>query len=212
MLIFLIPIQSRKKSDWISGGVIFVVSFSLLIIWNWVVRDDYYSTQVYGMDPRLQFHWFADHPISGIKAVAGGLVVNAHQIAVTYFGLFGWLSIIMPLPWYLLYFLLTIMIFLFEPEKVLMDNTLIRPAMALLPLGVMLLFSLVMYITFTKVGAPFATGFQGRHFMPLMPFLFLGVFHGKNSSRFREKIPSAALLAIIVLNLWAVAAIYCGFN
>ncbi|MBS0617448.1 MAG: DUF2142 domain-containing protein [Spirochaetes bacterium] len=213
-LILLVPFaawRERSRRAWLFATAIVLLSFVVLVGWNLIVRHDYYSTAAYGMAPALQVRHLLEHPIAGVFAVLRGFIDNAAKIAVTYFGVFGWLSVIMPLPWYLAYFIFGSFIFIVTRAEI--DNLRTpRWPFVLVALGTLLLLSLVMYITFTPVGFAYTKGIQGRHLMPILPFLFAalsGVARWHSYAHVLEKFALPIVLCFHGIALWQ---IYARFN
>lgn len=213
ILLALVPLQTKRRDDWLKSLAIIGVTLTGLLAWNYLVRGDFYRTPTFPMDPTAQTQWILAHPWAGIKAVFGGYIMNAHKIAVMYFGAFGWLSVIMPLGWYIAYFLLGLLLLMAEGGDLsLWKSRWTRPAFILIPLGIALLLSLVMFITFTPVGFPYTKGIQGRHLMPLIPFLMVALFTRSHFVARRQYIRYGAIAGILVLNIWALVAIHLQFN
>lgn len=212
LLLLLGLVVHRQKSRTAFAGmfVVFASAFCLLLVWNYLVRNDYYSTAIYGMDPAQQVRHILENPIISTVAVLRGYVDNAAKIAVTFFGVFGWLSVIMPLIWYLAYFTLAVGILCVTAAD-LRALSVPRWPFMLLAILTMLLLSLVMYVTFTPVAYSYTKGLQGRHLLPILPFLLAAVPGLTRMQRFLMHARPAALLAIFVLHLIALWHIYTRF-
>ncbi|MBN8220852.1 MAG: DUF2142 domain-containing protein [Spirochaetes bacterium] len=212
LLLWLIPLQTKRRADWFRSTAVIGVTLVGLLLWNFLVRNDFYKTPAFPMDPVAQTQWFLAHPLAGIKAVFMGFIVNAHKIAVMYFGVFGWLSVVMPLAWYILYFAVGLLALLLDGgDTDFWRSRWNRPAFVLVPMGVAVLLSLVMFITFTTVGSSHTNGIQGRHLMPFMPFLAWAFFTRGRFAAHYGNLAAVAVGCIVVLHIWALFAIFLQF-
>jgi uncharacterized membrane protein len=212
LLILCIPDRSRHRAwtDFMPAGAALAVATVLLAIWSWLVRNDYYSTAIYGMDPQQQLAGILQQPVAAIKAILAGYLVNADKIAVMYFGVFGWLSVIMPLAWYLAYFTLMLLITFGLTELPATGRE--RWYFGTLAVAVALGLSLSMYVSFTPVGHPYTKGLQGRHLMPIAPFLFWALSPRRKLPVASVVVERSALVLIVLFNCIALAKIYMHFT
>lgn len=90
-------------------------------------------------------------------------------------------------------------------KKLAVARSRLYAAAAAVLLGTLVLISLALYVSFTKIGHPHVEGIQGRYFLPLLPLLavFGSAVPGKLSARFDVYRP-------IVLCLIAVSGLLAG--
>ena len=128
-----------------------------------------------GVDPHAQLRYLLTHP-SRLGGIVAGTFHRQGATGYSFFhefiGVLGWSDVSLPLPYYPVAGLVlgASMFLVLRTGRSLLD----RPgqgAMALAALVAILLMFLAEYLSWTRVGADFVDGVQGRYFLPIALFL-----------------------------------------
>jgi uncharacterized membrane protein len=172
ILIFLfLNLTPRTKIYCIAIPFILVLTWGLLNLPNYSVA---WADPEMKVNTTLQMAYVLHHPFKFI-----GLFFHWHFYAIVikmyeFIGILGWLDVILPSYYYKLayciFFLTILYILSFNSEK-------LKLRLAIL-FSAFLSFLAIMaaqYITWTALESPYLGGLQSRYFIPVIPFMALGI-------------------------------------
>ena len=185
MLPLLALITQKHLSAYLQKrGVLFAVialpGLMLAAIWLYVVSTHIIQNITYetsagsNINPSLQLQYILHHPLTYVRQLAK-YVFNAINIGEWIVGMFselGWMKIYLPLPTYLILLVGLCAVIRFDSARLpTMLSFRSRMFIGLILVGTISLILTLINIAFNPVGAGTFTSFQGRYFLPLLPFM-----------------------------------------
>ena len=210
LVVFLIPLQTRRRNDWVFSAVCVSMVIFGLAIWNAYIGKEFLKAQTATSQSSKQIAYMLEHPIRSLVALIGGYIGPIKIISVSFFGSFGWLRVFMPIPWYLAYLALTIIWLGNNPEP--LPNRLSQLVFPLAALASMMAISLSMYLIFTPVGGSYTLGIQGRYLIPLFPFLVTPILFKERLRKRIQNFQPHIIPILLSLNVYALIITYRAFN
>ena len=125
-----------------------------------------------GADPQTQLENVAGHPAETAAFLVWDLIQRAPALAHQAAGVLGWLDARVPAAVIVLLGLILVLVALGEPGLPPGRAGFRWLGAAIFALGTFTLLAMN-YVWWTPPGAPHVEGIQGRHFLPLLPFLFI---------------------------------------
>lgn len=119
------------------------------------------------VDAVAQLQYVQRHAAAASSVVIKDLGTNALQYAKQAIGVLGWLDIPLPSPIYWAYAIALILAAVIRKRR----GVFLPRAVAPIVLAMPFVLALSVYIVWTPVGADHLDGFQGRYFLPVLPFL-----------------------------------------
>lgn len=161
------------------------------------------------IDPGQQLQFMISHPLELLVTLGKTLIVNCNNYIETLMGTIGWnLS---PLP---IIFIIAIFIVVAlagtackDELKLLKNSTWVF--IAIVSLGIIASYIIIMYLTFNPVGHRLIEGVNGRYFIP--SFLMLALFVARFALpgvRISERIVSSYVYVVAVASLLGSVAMY----
>ena len=176
LLYFLIPSKRMKnmKNYLTFGVVLLLVCLMSSFIWMYIstIRCNAamaINKHISGVDPVEQVKFLMQNPVKGILIFIRSNLASAKFFAYSFIGRLGWLTVELPLWFYLLY---TIMLFAGSLYGKLNLSLTHRMIMLFGFLATLLALDVYMYLTWTVVAESSVAGIQGRYFIPLALMLF----------------------------------------
>jgi uncharacterized membrane protein len=172
ILIFLfLSLTPRMKLYCITIPFLIVLTWGLLNLNNYSVS---WASPEMQINTKLQMAYVLHHPFTFI-----GLYFHWDFYAILikmyeFIGILGWLDLVLPGFYYKLAYFLLFLVFL---SIVQFDSEKLRLRMIIL-FAVFISFLAIMaaqYITWTALESPYLGGIQSRYFIPVIPFLALGI-------------------------------------
>jgi uncharacterized membrane protein len=177
-LFLIIPVRKFSSYHTYIVSILIVVfsTFSGLFIWSLLIKNIYLPMRD-GVNPGLQFHYIVNYPQLFLFDFFKTFKVNLVSIVKSFVGVLGWLNTPLPRKWIAFYLCLLWFCGLFESRseiKVSVYSKIIS--------GVILFFSIfivtvMIYMSWNKIGAPVVEGLQGRYFIPIAPLLFIPFYN-----------------------------------
>ena len=172
ILIFLfLNLSPREKIYCMVIPFILVLTWGLLNLPNYSVA---WADPEMKINTSLQMAYVLHHPFRFI-----GLFFHWDLYAIVikmyeFIGILGWLDVILPSNYYrlayLVFFLAILFILSFNSEKLKLRMVILLSAFLS-----MLAIMAAQYITWTALESPYLGGLQSRYFIPVIPFLALGI-------------------------------------
>ena len=162
---------------------------------------------VVGVDPATQLHLVLSNPIAFLQVLAATFAASWTSLLGQTYGVLGWLTVAMPTVG-LLTAALAGLLFLERDEVVPTTpwQRLVLGGTATVLVGEL---SVMLYLSWTAVGAPTIDGLQGRYFIPVVLLGLLTVY-GIRMTRRRTVVAVllASALVFAVTSLWALARFF----
>ncbi|NHN91151.1 DUF2142 domain-containing protein [Acetobacter sicerae] len=158
-----------------------------------------------GVSDGEQIHWIMMHVLSVPALIFHTVEKNFFGYIEGGIGVLGWLDVPLPYFYYYLTSFLFFCIFIisffpFPNRKVVSQEKIVSIATLLCTLAASCLVFLALYVIWTKVGASFVDGVQGRYFLPIVPFLAL-MF--PKLKQWAPITPSSAMNRIVIIGFGA---------
>jgi uncharacterized membrane protein len=169
-------------------AVIALPGMILAAIWLYVVSTHIihnitYETSAGGnINPSEQIQFILHHPLAYLSQLSHYIfsAVNIGEWFVGMFGELGWMKIYLPLPTYIILLMGLCAVIRFDSARLpdqLMTKS--RAFISFILIGTILLILTLINIAFNPVRSGTFISFQGRYFLPLLPFL-LWLLSAKN--------------------------------
>jgi uncharacterized membrane protein len=156
----------------------FVINAFLLLAWNKVSQGIFnpLRTDVV-IDPQAQMKWVIEHPVSSIQLFVTQFyhsVINDYLLHSAVGSLLGWLDTPLNFAWISYHLaIMSVLALVFSSGQEKLQSWIPLKVGSGIAVGSgILLISLAMYASWNPVGAQEVAGFQGRYFIPLIPFFY----------------------------------------
>ena len=181
LAIFAVPRESfqHKGKPYSFLGLFFFLLLVPCFLWNWIAAG-LFSQMVPGVvtDPHQQLALILQAPAHFLAVLQREFINHAVAHLRELIGYFGWLNF--PLPWPLIVLVTTAL--LVSACAVDVSALRINPRMRLCFLALAAIgitgVALVIYLTWDPVRADEVIGFQGRYFLPFVPFAMVSIANG----------------------------------
>lgn len=211
-LLLIIP-QSRfvhKKTYWLSSFLVMlvtVVAFAVNYeIVQYLLSQIHPIENIYGINgeaprinPDLQLKGVLNKLPEFIILIFRSLWHYKFMVLQSYIGVFGWMNIAFNNYYYLLIYIIIVGLAIFDNQYNIQLTLKIKVLLFLLASGILMLFSITMYLSWNNVGDAMIDNWQGRYFIPVTP-LVLFLFFQKKKSLLNQYLPLMSL-SVILLSL-----------
>lgn len=188
LAIFAVPLEcfhrSEPRGQYKRGPYSFFALFFLLLLipcflWNWIAAGLYSQMRPdIATDPHQQLALILQSPAHFFGVLHHEFISRGPAHARELFGYFGWTNF--PLPWSLIALFAAAL--LISACAVDVSALRINWGLRVFFLGLAAVgitgVALVIYLTWDPVGSNDVGGFQGRYFLPFLPFLMVSVANG----------------------------------
>ncbi|MEM1325784.1 MAG: DUF2142 domain-containing protein [Bacteroidota bacterium] len=223
LLAWLIPIRKWKsKATYfaVNVGVLLFHTF-LLLWWSNIAGDLFIPYDEYnpeyrvdkqlnpGVDPMAQLSFILEEPSAFLTILFGSYAEIFPYTLLHYFGKFGWEGNYMPTWSIVLLGLTTAGVAILEkpvPKSLQLRQ---KIAFLVIGLGMMLAFSIVIYMQWNAPRDPQITALSGRYFIPIFPFFFLALVNGKWQVDFNWKV--ILIIILVATQLLMSQSIYLRY-
>jgi uncharacterized membrane protein len=191
----------------------FVVNAFFLLAWNKISQGIFNPLRTdVPIDPQAQMKWVAEYPLPAIKLFVTQFY---HSISHDYLlqssvgSLLGWLDTPLNFTWVSYHLAImsgVALLFSSSREKV-RSLVLLKIGSVIAVASGILLISLAMYASWNPVGAQEVAGFQGRYFIPFIPFFYYAFTFESLQLRIPRLTAALAYAASLTLLLHALSVI-----
>jgi uncharacterized membrane protein len=174
-LILLVPVNRLPRKR-LTQALCLIVPVVLPLLWTVWVQDIYIQGRrdpSRNIVPAEQLAHVIGNPFEFIATLAGTLTQNADFYRDSLIGYLGWLDT--PLPRWLIYAYLIVLVLaasLDREKRQVLSGSQIAVIAGVLVANTVLIF-LMLYLSWSDVGASVIEGIQGRYFIPLLPLALI---------------------------------------
>jgi uncharacterized membrane protein len=164
-----------------------------------------------GSDPQAQLTAISDHPIEAATFLVRDFIRSTPVLTYQAVGVLGWLDAPIPVVVAVFLGLVVVLVALGESSPTSSCRGFRWLGAAICVTGALTLHAMN-YVWWTPPGTPHVEGIQGRHLLPLVPFLFLSVnaptLIARPLSRARPVLVTAFLVVCVTATLMTLANRY----
>jgi len=178
LLCSLVPLGLSLPNARLVRGIPFACSVAAFEIWNRLALKPtkIEFTDRTGVSDSGQIAWILSHPFDLPGLAVRSLRSNLGHTIHEFFGVLGWLDIVLPHGYYRLIYLAVVLAVAVSLLPGLRERAALQSltSVSVTILAMLLAVGAVyfsIYVIWTPVGAPVVDGIQGRYFLPIAPFL-----------------------------------------
>jgi len=165
---------------------------------------------IHVLNPHKQLHYVIENPLRFAGIAIRSYWESRNFIITSYGGTFGWLQ--HKMPGVIIYFVIFVQFALALTNA---KSGIILPArkkavIALAFTGVIVAFSLLMYVQFNSVANPVIINLQGRYFIPAVP-LFLLLFYNQRIIVSEAVLKYLVIISVFVIQIFTIATIITAY-
>ena len=210
LLYFLMPYKrlGSVKHYLLFGVVVLSVCLASSLTWTYIitVKNGVPVAMVPNEAAKVQMESFTANPLSVLIMCLKSNILSLKYFAKSFMGILGWLTLVMPTWFYVVYAELLIVGAVFGQLKISWWQRLIMFAGALASL---IALDVYMYLTWYQTQPDVLSGLQGRYFIPLALMGF-AAFSGRPRLQHEKGIALAAgLFSIIMTIVQSYVYFYC---
>lgn len=198
---FLIPSQ-KIGSRWryfFYFCLVFIAAFGASAIWSALVHQIYIPYAfMSNVVPVQQALYILKHPLHLFSVFGRTYLWHLRSYLYSFIGSLGYLDIHFSRSIYNIYFLLLILLPLYDFPAYSVNKTQ-RVICAIILLANFCLINALIYLTYCSVGYPQIVGIQGRYFIPFSPLWLIILHRYKANERLQRILPTIIFYLLIVL-------------
>jgi len=178
------------------------VCFAAVAAWSAVVKPIFvqYRGDVV-IDPDAQLSFILWNPFEFLAIAIWSYIKLSGYYFVTFFGQLTWLDLFVPRWLTIFLFAALLMISVFDKGAVGRIPPRNKLVFAAIVSGTALIISVLLYLSWSPVGADRVAGIQGRYFIPVAPLFFILLYNQKWRSALFERRGTLMIYSAVVFSL-----------